>query len=260
MIELLKTHSFFVTKTIESCTLLENQGYCNENYLVVADGIQYIVRKLLRDDIDRAFEWKVQNLAYKQGITAEPLVFDEENGFMVFAFLEGEHKSLEVETSVPPKVKSQSIGGITPQGIHYDKVSISKDDLKNLATTLRKLHTIKIDAKPIELHIKNKTDEVLKAFKTIDKYPKNYVLCHNDLNPQNIFFTDEVKFIDWEYAGVNDRYFDLASICVEFGLDTNMQGMFLKFYFEYDDFTVEKLEAYKVVYMVLCEEWLHNNL
>ena len=56
MINLLKTHSFFVTKTIESCTLLENQGYCNENYLVVADGVKYIVRKLLRDDIDRALE------------------------------------------------------------------------------------------------------------------------------------------------------------------------------------------------------------
>lgn len=260
MIELLKTHSFFVTKTIESCTLLENQGYCNENYLVVADGIQYIVRKLLRDDIDRAFEWKVQNLAYKQGITAESLVFDEENGFMVFAFLEGEHKSLGVETSVPPKVKSQSIGGITPQGIHYDKVSTSKDDLKNLATTLRKLHTIKIDAKPIELHIKNKTDEALKAFKTIDKYTKDHVLCHNDLNPQNIFFTDEVKFIDWEYAGVNDRYFDLACICVEFNLSSDMLKLFINAYFEDKTFNREKLEAYMMIYRTMCEEWFENNL
>jgi Ser/Thr protein kinase RdoA (MazF antagonist) len=147
---------------------LENQGYCNENYLVVADGVKYIVRKLLRDDIDRVFEWKVQNLAYEQGITAEPLVFDRENGFMIFAFLEGEHKSI-----------------------------LALDELKVLAKTLQKLHNISIDAKPIKLQ----TDT-----STVECYPKENVLCHNDLNPRNIFFPvgwvfqptrNAIKLIDW---------------------------------------------------------------
>jgi len=222
MIALLKTHPFFSDKPIDSCTLLENQGYCNVNYLVVADSVKYIVRKLLRDDIDREFEWKVQNLAYAQGITAEPLVFDRENGFMVFTFLEGEHKT-----------------------------ELSSDELKHLAQTLQKLHNISINAKPIELQ----TDT-----STIDNYAKEYVLCHNDLNPQNIFFSDELKFIDWEYAGVNDKYFDLACVCVEFGLDGEMVEVFLEAYFEDRDFSLEKLEAYKVIYRALCEEWFENNL
>jgi thiamine kinase-like enzyme len=222
MIDLLKNHPFFADKTIESCTLLENQGYCNENYLVVADGLKYIVRKLLRDDIDRAFEWKVQNLAYEQGITAEPLVFDRENGFMVFAFLEGEHKS-----------------------------KLDENVLKLLAQILKKLHSISIDAKPIELQI----DTTL-----VDNYTKEYVLCHNDLNPQNIFFSNDIKFIDWEYAEVNDRYFDLACVCVEFGLDKQMQEVFLRAYFEDGNFSLEKLEAYKMIYKALCEEWFQNML
>jgi len=242
MINLLKTHPFFADKQIDSCTLLENQGYCNENYLVVADGVKYIVRKFLRDDIDRAFEWKVQNLAYAQGITAEPLAFDEENGFMVFAFLEGEHKSVEVESLLPLKVKSQSRGGT--------KVTTSESELQLLAQTLQKLHSISIDSKPIELQIDTRN---------IDTYSKEYVLCHNDLNPQNIFFDDDVKFIDWEYAGVNDKYFDLASVCVEFGLENEMQGVFLRGYFE-GEYNLEKLEAYKIVYRTLCEEWFQNNL
>ena len=220
MINLLKIHPFFADKQIDSCTLLEHQGYCNENYLVVADGVKYIVRKLLRDDIDRAFEWRVQNLAYVQGITAEPLVFDRENGFMVFEFLEGEHKS-----------------------------KLELGELKLLAQTLQKLHSINIDAKPIELQIDTSI---------VECYPKEYVLCHNDLNPQNIFFSDTVKFIDWEYAGMNDRYFDLACVCVEFGLDNEMQEVFLEDYFEGEDFSLEKLEAYKVIYKQLCDEWFEN--
>jgi len=230
MIELLQAQPFFSDKTIESCTLLEHQGYCNENYLVVAYEIKYIVRKLLRDDIDREFEWQVQQFAFKKNITAEPLIFDKENGFMVFEFLEGEHKR-----------------------------ELNKHGLKFLAKTLQKLHSIKIDAKPIKIDIENKTDEVLKAFETIANYPKEYVLCHNDLNPQNIFFTDEVKFIDWEYAGVNDRYFDLACFCMEFRLKKKEVDAFLKSYCADEMIVREKLEAYKVIYTSLCEEWFQNN-
>jgi len=238
MIDLLKKHPFFSDKIIESCELLENQGYCNENYLLVADGVKYVVRKLLRDEIDREFEWKVHTLAYAEGITGEALVFDREQGFMVFSFLEGNHK--EVESLLPQKAKAHKGGG--------SKLSTSESDLKNLAQTLRTLHSIKIDAKPIKLQ----TDTSL-----IDNYPKEYVLCHNDLNPQNIFFNGDVKLIDWEYAWVNDRYFDVASVCVEFGLDEEMQKVFLDAYFE-GDYALDKLEAYKILYAQLCKEWFEN--
>ena len=231
MIDLLKQHAFFSDKKIDSCTLLECQGYCNENYLVVAEGKKYIARKLVRTDIARGFEYKVQELAFEKNITAEPLFFHEENAFMVSQFLEGIHKS-----------------------------KLDENDLKLLADTLRKLHNIKVSNTPIELHIDNKFDEVQKAFKIIANYPQEYVLCHNDLNPQNIFFSDTVKFIDWEYAGVNNRYFDLACVCVEFNLTVLDEAYFLSNYFLIDGWGKEKLEAYKVIYKALCKQWFKNNL
>jgi len=60
--------------------------------------------------------------------------------------------------------------------------------------------------------------------------------------------------IDFEYAGVNDKYFDLSSVCVEFGLDKQMQKVFLDAYFE-GDYTLDKLEAYTILYTQLCKEW-----
>ncbi len=230
MIDVLKNHPFFAHKQIESYQLLQNQGHCNENYLLVADGVKYIVRKLLRDDIDRAFEWKVHALVYEQGLTAKPLVFDSQNSFMVFAFLEGEHKS-----------------------------TLGEDALKLLAHAVQKLHSIKIDEKPITLKIEYKSEVVLQAFETIETASKEYVLCHNDLNPQNIFFSNEVKLIDFEYAGVNDRYFDLASVCVEFNLEGELEALFLEIYFEGKGFSVVKLKAYKIIYKRLWEEWFEHN-
>ena len=219
MTDLLQNHPFFRDKKIESCTLLKDQGYCNENYLVVADGVKYIVRKLRRDDIDRAFEWQVQHLAFEKGITAEPLVFDSKNGLMVFSFLEGEHKC-----------------------------QLDKGELNLLAKTLQKLHSIKIDAKPITLDVDTST---------VEHYQKEYVLCHNDLNPQNIFFAEDAKLIDFEYASINDRYFDLASVCVEFALSAEDEEAFLNYYFG-TIWEREKLAYYKVIYRALCVEWFEQ--
>lgn len=230
MIDVLLKHPFFEGKTLSACELLATQGYCNENYLVIAEGIKYIARKLLREDINRDFEWKIQKLAYEQGITAEPLVYDEVDGFMVFEFLEGEHKKL-----------------------------VDKNDLTQLAQTLKNLHSITMDTKPIKLQIKDQSIELQKAFKSIEKYPKEYVICHNDLNPKNIFFSDSVKLIDWEYADINDRYFDLASVCVEFNLNEIRKRVFLKHYFKDEKIIFEKFEAYKAIYIALCKQWFENN-
>lgn len=39
-------------------------------------------------------------------------------------------------------------------------------------------------------------------------------LCHNDVHHLNIVGSDPVRLIDWEYAGVGEPLFDLASLCV----------------------------------------------
>ncbi|MEA2047139.1 MAG: choline/ethanolamine kinase family protein [Campylobacterota bacterium] len=223
-------YHLFEKETIQRVTLLEAQGFCNENYLVITDKKKYIARKLIRTDIDRKFEYEVQGLAFKEGITAKPLMYDKKNALMLSEFVEGEHKAL-----------------------------LKRDDLKALAHTLQKLHTITRERKPIAIEIENETEETVKAFEIIEAYEKEYVLCHNDLNPQNILWSKEIKLIDWEYAGINDRYFDLASVCVEFKLDKAMQALFLEVYFSANPYSLQKLEAYKTLYNVLCKEWFDEN-
>ena len=39
-------------------------------------------------------------------------------------------------------------------------------------------------------------------------------LCHNDIHHLNIVGGEQLRLIDWEYAGIGERMFDLASICV----------------------------------------------
>ena len=59
------------------------------------------------------------------------------------------------------------------------------------------------------------------------------VLCHNDLLAPNIIRTaGGIKIVDWEYAGMNDRYFDLGNFAVNNELDEEAEAVLLSAYFE----------------------------
>ena len=46
------------------------------------------------------------------------------------------------------------------------------------------------------------------------------VPCHNDLLAGNLIRQGErLRIVDWEYAGMGDRYFDLGNLAVNNGLD-----------------------------------------
>jgi len=60
------------------------------------------------------------------------------------------------------------------------------------------------------------------------------VPCHNDLLPGNVLFetdTTNVWLLDFEYAGMNDRFFDLGNLSVNCGLDRAGDEELLRLYF-----------------------------
>lgn len=59
------------------------------------------------------------------------------------------------------------------------------------------------------------------------------VPCHNDLLAANFIRSPRgVRIVDWEYAGMNDRYFDLGNFAVNNELDEGQEAELLAAYFE----------------------------
>lgn len=227
----LSKYSYF-SGPIENFSLLPIQGFCNENYSFMMDEKKYLLRKFKDQSIDRAVEFKVQNLAYEKNIAAKALILDKENGLMICEYLDGHHKDV-----------------------------LTRSDLKNIANVLKKLHSITFESTPLDLEdqFKEMSKDDIQAFETLKQYPVQYRLCHNDLNPKNILFLDDVKLIDWEYAACNDRYFDLAAVSVEFKLSIQDENYFLENYFVSEKvFYIEKLNAYKTIYSTLCKQWFEE--
>lgn len=62
--------------------------------------------------------------------------------------------------------------------------------------------------------------------------PEPQVPCHNDLLPANVLFDQHRTWLlDYEYAGMNDRYFDLGNLSVNVGLDPDADEHLLQLYF-----------------------------
>jgi len=60
----------------------------------------------------------------------------------------------------------------------------------------------------------------------------DYVLCHNDLLTNHLLLSadNSLKIIDWEYAAMGNRYFDLASCCLINKLEINESRELVKHY------------------------------
>jgi thiamine kinase-like enzyme len=59
------------------------------------------------------------------------------------------------------------------------------------------------------------------------------VPCHDDLLAANFLRTQRgIRIVDWEYAGMGDRYFDLGNFAVNNELDTEEEMALLVAYFE----------------------------
>jgi thiamine kinase-like enzyme len=58
-------------------------------------------------------------------------------------------------------------------------------------------------------------------------------LCHNDVHSLNIVDNGALRLIDWEYSGIGERMFDLASICVYHGYARHERDRLLDAYLQH---------------------------
>ena len=58
------------------------------------------------------------------------------------------------------------------------------------------------------------------------------VPCHNDLLNANFLDDGSVRIVDWEYAGMGDRFFDLANFSVNHEFDVDDDRRLLRAYFD----------------------------
>lgn len=99
-------------------------------------------------------------------------------------------------------------------------------------------------------------EHVLSLKKYIDAQPCEKILTHIDANQDNFLFykdssgTEQLRLVDWEYAGMQDPHLDLAMFCIYALYDKEQTDHLLSIYFEGECPVAVRIKIY--CYMAAC--------
>jgi thiamine kinase-like enzyme len=201
-------------------------GITNHNFKVAAGGETYVLRIAGADTellgIDRAAEHAAARIAATLGVG--PDVVDFVEGSLVTRFVEGRPVPL-AEMQQPDTLREiaailRRVHEGPPFPARFDSFRVVEN---YRATALA--HAVQLPAayEPA----KARADEIERALGAQPLHP-----CHNDLLNANFIRSAEgIRIVDWEYAGMGDRFFDLANFCVNNELSAKQSDVLLEAYF-----------------------------
>ncbi len=254
---------------IEEVSLLK-KGMTNRSFLFQCKGKQYIMRipgEGTGNLINRQQEYEVYQAIKGLGIGDDTLYMDPVNGYKMSAYLENAR--------------------------NCDAKNI--EDVRKCMRLLREFHEKKLQAGhtfdiygQIEFyeslwdgadscyrHYRETKKKVYELKEYIDAQPKEWVLTHIDAVPDNFLFIksdnrrdvwpgsticnmqEEVRLIDWEYAGMQDPHVDIAMFAIYAMYDREHVEQLIDIYFpEGCAFTVRrKIYCYIAVCGLLWSNW-----
>jgi thiamine kinase-like enzyme len=205
-------------------------GITNQNYKIETGGEQFVLRIAGQNTgllgINRDTEFAASKAAGDLQIAPEVVYFIQPEGYLVTRFIDG--------SPLPPEeVKKQEnlrkiVGMLKvfhaspPIPGTFWVPQIVRD-----YTEIAQMHSISFPGNfDWLMECMEKAEKALQA----DSFA--HCPCHNDLLNENFLIRDDRIFIlDWEYAGMGDRYFDLANLSVNHGFNDQQDKLLLEFYF-----------------------------
>jgi thiamine kinase-like enzyme len=221
-------------------------GMTNANFLADLGDEQVVVRIPGKDTgllgIDRRHEAQANRLAASIGVAPEVLIESQDEGYLVTRFLAGR--------PVPP-------------------VELAAEPmLGEVARTLRRIHdagAIATDFNPFEVvaqyhdlaaarGITEPFDfptaiSVLDAILAARPFSPT-AFCHNDLLNENFLYDENLRILDWEYAGMGDPFFDLANFSINHELNDAADALLLAHYFGDDEGESGRLAVLRLMKLV----------
>ena len=207
-------------------------GITNRNFRVNFGGTDYVVRlpgkrtQLL--GIDREAECIANKAAAELGIAPKVAALLTEPSALVTAFVSG--REMRADELREPETIAE---------VAHDLRQLH-DSGTELPTDFDSFRLVEQYAETGREHGSEPPDgyeEALKAAHTIERAIEGQpgherVPAHNDLLPAN-FLRDgnRMQLIDWEYAGMGDRWFDLGNFAVNNELDDDQEALLLEAYF-----------------------------
>jgi thiamine kinase-like enzyme len=192
-------------------------GITNHNFKIEVDGAAYVLRmggaKTGLLGIDRAVEHAASLRAEEIGVGPPVADFVASEGWLVTRFIDG--RPIPVEHMREPSTLSRVAAAL--RTLHAARAIPGRFD----AHSVVEIYRSEAEANGVSIpHAFGVAYEVSKRIRAA-RGPQPLVPCHNDLLNANFLDDGAIRIVDWEYAGMGDRFFDLANFSVnhEFGVE-----------------------------------------
>jgi thiamine kinase-like enzyme len=207
-------------------------GITNRNFKVRFGGTDYVVRLPGKDTgllgIDRKTECAANKQAADLGIAPPVAAFIEDPPCLVTLFIEG--RELTAEELREPESIAQVATGL--RSFHDSGLTLDTEfDAFKIAEQYAATATSRGGTLPPQLDDARARAGAIQH--AIAGHPEHApVPCHDDLLSANFLHDGErVRIVDWEYAGMGDRYFDLGNFAVNNELGEEDADVLLGEYF-----------------------------
>jgi thiamine kinase-like enzyme len=205
-------------------------GLTNRNYKLHVDGQALVLRLPGRGTgrfINRSTERANQEAAARAGFTPPSLFFDGRTGVKVTPYLH-EARALDPSSAKDPAI-SAGVARLL-SSFHRSSLRFVNDfDVFKLAKTYERVAMTRFARFFDEFAAVRSRIFALERPLAVDAPER--VACHNDLVPENILaLPGGYTLIDWEYSGMNDPCWDIASFTLESGFGEEEESSFLSEY------------------------------
>jgi thiamine kinase-like enzyme len=204
-------------------------GITNHNFRVdLATGEQVVLRIGGKDTallgIDRSIEHEATRAAAALGLAPDVIRFVQPQGYLVTRFVEGAPIS-EDEVRKPDKLREVATA---LRRFHEGHAIRGRFDSFRVVEAYNDTAAERgVTSPPAYAEAKEIADRIEEARGVQPSVP-----CHNDLlNANFIYDGDRLWIVDWEYAGMGDRFFDLANFSVNHELTDDENDELLQAYF-----------------------------
>jgi thiamine kinase-like enzyme len=208
-------------------------GITNRNFRMRFGGADYVLRLCSKDTevlgIDRTAELAATRAAHEAGVAPAVALFLPEHACLITQFVEG--RNVDASELRDPAVMAQVAASI--RAVHegppfpaafsaFRSVESCRDE------TLRRGGTV-----PADYDVAAALAERIEGALTGPEHEP--VPCHNDLLTANFIAAGapapRVVIVDWEYAGMGDRFFDLGNLSTNNAFSDADDELLLSAYF-----------------------------
>ena len=233
------------------------KGMTNRSFLFTCKGKKYIMRipgEGTDQLINRRQEASVYHAIADKNICDDIAYINPENGYKITEFLEGAHVCDPTDYEDVKKCMSRL------RDFHEMKLKVAHEfDIFGQMEFYETLW----DGTPSVYKDYEKTKANVWSLKPyIDAHAGEKILTHIDAVPDNFLFVqkngkEEIRLIDWEYAGMQDPHVDIAMFCIYSLYNKRQVDRLIAAYFTdgCDDATRIKIYCYIAACGLLWSNW-----